>query len=337
VCFSSSSARRLTVSAVAFVVFVGVLELVARFAYDAPWHERLVDEQARHVELDYDRNIYNLRGPAYDYDKPEGTRRVLVLGDSFTFGLGVQDDDATFARILERELTASAIGDGGPVEVLNGGIIGSLTDLWVELWDAAKDPFAPDVVLIVFFLRDGTLATSIPAFFDDIRDEVAERNAESILYQSSYAYRTLRDARDGAAIRANYTAEFQAAYFGDESQTAEWVRARANLRRLHADARARSVPFGFAVFPVLAGLRGDDYPFQGICDLLADFASDEGMAVHALLPDFRGLAGPDLWVSALDQHPNEEAHRIAARSLLPFVAELLNDGMDASSHTAETD
>jgi len=30
-----------------------------------------------------------------------------------------------------------------------------------------------------------------------------------------------------------------------------------------------------------------------------------------------------LWVSSYDQHPNEQAHLIAANSILPFLRELL--------------
>ena len=40
-------------------------------------------------EFEYERNQYKLRGPAYDYPKPANTRRILMLGDSFTFGTGV--------------------------------------------------------------------------------------------------------------------------------------------------------------------------------------------------------------------------------------------------------
>lgn len=79
----------------------------------------------------------------------------------------------------------------------------------------------------------------------------------------------------------------------------------------------------FAVFPVLAGLD-EDCPFRDICELLVEFAPSHDMPAHSLLPAFLGRHGPDLWVSSFGQHPNEEAHAIAAESLLPFVIGLLD-------------
>jgi len=324
--------RRLLLSLASLAVCLLALELGARAVYEAPWYERLVDAQAQNVELEYRRNRFNLRGPAHDYPKPAGTRRVLVLGDSFTFGTGVAQEEAIFVRILERELTESSETDGieAPgierVELFNGAIIGSLTDLWCDVWDVMKDAWQPDLVLIVFFLRDGTLAGSIPEFFDDIRDGIVQRNRASLPYRLSYLLRHFRDARDRDAIRAHYTAGFRAGYFGDEQQTVEWRKAQRNLLRIRDEARVRSIGTAFVIFPVLAGLEAWEYPFQDVCDLLAGFATEAGMPVHDLLPAFRGRSGPDLWVSALDQHPNAAAHAIAAESLLPFVRRLLVGG-----------
>ncbi len=73
---------------------------------------------------------------------------------------------------------------------------------------------------------------------------------------------------------------------------------------------------------MLAGLD-EDYAFGAICELLERFALEQGMPVHNLLPSFLSRHGPDLWVSAFDQHPNEVAHAIVADSLLPFVTRLL--------------
>ena len=38
-------------------------------------------------------NSRGLRGPEHPYEKPRGTFRIMVLGDSFTWGYGVADDE----------------------------------------------------------------------------------------------------------------------------------------------------------------------------------------------------------------------------------------------------
>ncbi len=57
------------------------------------------------------------RGPGHAIKKPPGVFRIMGLGNSFTFGWGVNDDQ-TFMRILERRLRKA----GHKVEVLNAGV-----------------------------------------------------------------------------------------------------------------------------------------------------------------------------------------------------------------------
>ncbi len=62
-------------------------------------------------------NSLGFRGPEIAPQKPEGTFRVLVLGDSVAFGWGV-NDEVTFLRRFEGELRE---GTGKPIEVVNTG------------------------------------------------------------------------------------------------------------------------------------------------------------------------------------------------------------------------
>jgi len=296
-------------------------EGIAALLWEAPWYDRLVAEQQQSELLPYARNQLALRGPEVG-PKPEGVRRVLALGDSFTFGLGVEDDDAPFPAVLN-----DLLADTGSVEVINGGIPGSVTGDWVALWKRSADAIDPDVVVAVFFLRDGTMLATIPAFFDRIRTEFAERNRKSRLYQLSHLYRRYRDLRDRELLGEIYTQELIEAYLGKEKR--EWRKARRNLIALRDLAEARGASFGLAIFPVLVELD-EDYPFQAVTDVITEFANENDIPVHDLLPGFRGHAGPDLWVSSFDQHPNAEGHALAARALEPFVRQLLDAPETAS-------
>jgi hypothetical protein len=64
-------------------------------------------------------NSLGLRGPEIAPPPAPGGQRILLLGDSFTFGWGV-DDPQTYGRVLERRLTARRPGQA--VEVLNAGV-----------------------------------------------------------------------------------------------------------------------------------------------------------------------------------------------------------------------
>lgn len=93
-------------------------------------------------------NSKGLRGPEIDYAKPPGERRILVLGDSFTFAEQVNQDE-TFVQRLEDRLREEL---GLAVSVLNGGSNGWATAN--ELVYLAKEGhrFQPDVVVTAFYL-----------------------------------------------------------------------------------------------------------------------------------------------------------------------------------------
>jgi len=319
------SVSRALLVAGGLVVGLVAVETAARLTWTQPWHQRLQEEQQQAESLPYRFNSLGLRDREVGFDKPNGVVRLLVLGDSFTFGQGVASGAAVFPRRLERALNH----DAGPsaaslFEVLNGGLAGSVTADWLALWRQVGIPWQPDAVLVVFFLRDGTRTASIPQFFGPVHEKITARNQASPFYRYLYVYRLVRDRLDRRAITNAYLAEFHAAYFGSYDHTAEWRAAQRNLRALFSECRERAIPVGIAVFPVLAALD-DTYPFRPISELLLAWARAEGVPAHDLLPAFLGRDASRLWVSPWDQHPNAEAHGIAAESLLPFARSLLSD------------
>ncbi len=96
-----------------------------------------------------DVNSKGLRGPEIEYAKPPGERRVLVLGDSFTFAEQVNQDE-TFTQRLETRLGSAQ--DGGTYRVLNAGSNGWATAN--ELVFLAKEGvrFEPDLVVLALYL-----------------------------------------------------------------------------------------------------------------------------------------------------------------------------------------
>jgi lysophospholipase L1-like esterase len=158
------------------LLFIVAVEILARFFYQEPWHEKLEKMQRRSEKYKYTKNEDGLRDVDYSVTKPKITRRILILGDSFTFGLGVPKDEDTFPAILETKLNGQMIHkDIKKIEVLNGGISGSLPLDWLRLYQSISVKFDFDVVLIVFSLRDGTLLWEA-SFFRKIFNEITIKN-----------------------------------------------------------------------------------------------------------------------------------------------------------------
>lgn len=78
--------------------------------------------------------------------KPPGVRRLVFVGDSYTFGQGVADDETFAARCQQR------LGPGW--EVLNFAVPGYGTDQQLLCYERVARDYAPDVVVLGFFLRD---------------------------------------------------------------------------------------------------------------------------------------------------------------------------------------
>lgn len=95
-------------------------------------------------------NARGLRGPDYDYAKPKGRKRVLILGDSFAEGYYVNEPE-TARAVLESRLNA------GPCpgwEVVNGGTIAYSTDQEYLFFREEGYKYEPDLVVLLFYHND---------------------------------------------------------------------------------------------------------------------------------------------------------------------------------------
>ncbi|MBI2009813.1 MAG: SGNH/GDSL hydrolase family protein [Candidatus Chisholmbacteria bacterium] len=96
-------------------------------------------------------NNLGYRGPEFSETKPNGTFRILMLGDSTTFGIG-SNDDQTFPFKLQELLEAR---DEGNIEVLNAGFTSGLSPDTYYLYLKEKGlALDPDIVFVNLFLSN---------------------------------------------------------------------------------------------------------------------------------------------------------------------------------------
>ena len=93
-------------------------------------------------------NSLGLRGPEITLAKPRDVKRILVLGDSYTFGLYLGDDE-TYPAVLETVLRQQ----GYKVQVINAGYAsGFCPDEHYSWLRNAGIGFNPDIVVYGFFV-----------------------------------------------------------------------------------------------------------------------------------------------------------------------------------------
>jgi lysophospholipase L1-like esterase len=264
-------------------------------------------------------NSRGYRDDEHALAKPPGTRRLLALGDSFTWGVGVEFEDAWPQR-LQRMLARRS---GGRWEAVSLARPGMNTVEQAEQLEAEALAYAPDVVVLGYCLNDSE--DDEAAELRRARDWEALRSARqrggTPLVERSALVRVVagrvRATLETRRRVANYRAQYDDGYAG-------WRRGREALARMAAACRGRDVPLVVAVFPLFGNPLDGRYPFAALHGKVAAAAGEAGARVVDLLPFYRELR-PELLVvdGANDEHPNEIAHRIAANAMLPAVEEAL--------------
>ena len=95
-----------------------------------------------HVEI----NSHGMRDREYALEKPPGSRRIAVVGDSYVFGAGGVEHHELFTELLENQLAHT--------EVLNFGVPGYSPDQEYLALGASVLRFHPDLVVVCLFWND---------------------------------------------------------------------------------------------------------------------------------------------------------------------------------------
>lgn len=134
-------------------------------------------------------NSAGFRGREYVLEKDPSLIRIFMLGDSFTFGLGV-DNDGTFAARLEEKLNEN--DETGPVEVFNLGVPGANTEQEYSRLMRYLN-FSPDMVVLET-MSDDVLECN-PPDAETLGAVGHERDEEWYLAARSYYLSLGEDAR----------------------------------------------------------------------------------------------------------------------------------------------
>jgi len=96
-------------------------------------------------------NREGFRGPCYPIRKNPNTLRIACIGDSFTFGWAVTDDQ-TYPFHLRHRLERLRGSDR--VEVMNFGIPGYNTENALRQYQKLVRPWKPDIVILGYVFND---------------------------------------------------------------------------------------------------------------------------------------------------------------------------------------
>lgn len=260
-------------------------------------------------------NSLGYRDREHPVDKPAGTWRVVVIGDSIAAGLKVDDFADTLPPLLEGELREAGV----PAEVLSFAVSGYNTRQEVETLREKGLAFAPDVVLVAYSLTDrervdgDILATLLAEERADGR--VAHTRVAHPLLARSALYRALRyRVLPPPPLDPELARGYEELLAGEDTV----AEAMADLAAL---AERHGFRVAVAVFPRLVN-DFRRYPFADEHRFVEAIAERHGFLYVDLLPAFAACRQATGHSLKLDHfHPSPEGHRCAAEAVTRAMME----------------
>jgi hypothetical protein len=252
--------------------------------------------------------------------KAAGVTRVVLLGDSFTEGQGVKEDDTT-ARRLEQRLNSSG---GRRFEVLNCARRGADFPSLYKMFEKVL-PHDPDVVVYAMVLNDAERPAEFDARRGPLDDWILDRRR--LLAGEAPAHRTVMSSRLAEfvadrvrtwRIGRETTRWYLDLYAASNAQG--WARTQDAMRAMDRRLRERGRRLVVASWPLLVDLEA--YPFAEADQAIARFCAAAGIPRVDLREALKGRPAESLWVHPVDHHPNEIAHHLAAEALTGTVREV---------------
>jgi lysophospholipase L1-like esterase len=268
-------------------------------------------------------NSLGYRGPERSYARPAGTRRVVVLGDSFVWGFGVEQE-ALFTTVLERRLAPG-------VEVLNLGVSGYSTDQELLVYRNEGQRYRPDVVVLVVASNDVADNARPVAYvvygkplFTLTGDALALTNSpvprrplwERLVFslaRQSYVLNQVNRLRESRSLGAALDAQ-PAAAAPAQRPPFPHTEAEKLTVRLISEIRREVEQSGAAFLVVLVEdiYAGEHFPRH-----LAALGMDVVSLDDHITPGDTATHLPE------DFHWNEQGHALVAEALAPRIGELL--------------
>ena len=247
----------------------------------------------------------------YDEEAPEGVLRIMGVGDSFTFGQFVKEEE-TFLSQLENK-----INEQGEVkcEVLNAGVPGFNTVDELKRFYEKGMKFGPDVLVLGITFDDVNLGNfNPPVIFPEIEKHLKNSYFYSLL---RYRYRTLLQKLCGRSFDATDL------YFFSYS----WLSFSKAMDMFKNLADKEGIRVVAVILPYAKLMSEKPYPYQFFTETVEQKCNNIGIPVLDLAPAYyeymeKEQMSPAIFFASLDppdDHPSPTAHNLIAGKIYEFL------------------
>jgi len=265
-------------------------------------------------------NAFGFRGEPVEVAKPAGVRRIVMLGDSITYGNSVEWDQ-TFSRVLQQSLNERATGQS--FEVLNLGVSGYNTGQELATLRELGLRFSPDLIVLNVCLNDSDAVRKVTPL--GLRNDVAIRSFGDInfrtILQSSYLISMTKYALFTQLEKSfpGFVGKLNSPELVIDPRMREkgWGTMKEEMRAMFELARERQIPLAIVIYPYSSQIGMQPEQMKPQQDLLA-FAAANG--IPALEPSAAYLHQPEDMFADEFIHLSPHGHRVMAAAIQEFLA-----------------
>lgn len=290
--------------------------------------------EMRHVTTEFDNiikiNSEGLRDVEHKDGKDPSSYRILVLGDSFTFGLGV-DMEESYPKVLESMLNKNPLlnGDKKRFEVINSGIQGFGTEQEFLYLKELGEKYKPDLVILGLYTNDiNDVMKGIPSGY--IRSSIKNQ----IYFLSYLRGLQILLSKNFKEIKTEILQLYQDTYPPEfENAIRKTKEFEIKIRDYSASIGAKTmviiIPLSLEIDRVEWEKKGfghlykDDFFSKNMTkfsDMFTEFGKINDIPTLPLLEPFRNSTIKPLYYTH-DTHWNKDGHRLAAESMYNFLIE----------------
>jgi hypothetical protein len=286
------------------VVALLLAEIVARIAGPGP---PAPHPPVRLNELGY-------RDKKHEAAKPPGVVRIAFVGDSYTFGVGLAEEDR-FSNVVARRLDVE--WPQVQVEGLNFGWPGADSDGNLNELRNSVPVYDSDAIVYGFVLNDYFTAEGLVAYHARL-EELEQRYRRNWSWLVSLAEHSRAADLVNTLLRYRYSGlrENQTGHLADLYKPSG-ARRRGSGVLDEAMAEMERVRRGVVVFfPVFLEDESELEFYARARRLVREASARHGHSFIELLPHLAHRPYHEWWVSETDHHPNAAAHEIAAELIV---------------------
>ena len=248
-------------------------------------------------------NSFGMRDEEPRMEDGDSLHRIVVIGDSNTFGFGIPGEDV-YPKVLEKLLNEKI--QDGQFEVLNLGVGGYSTRDEALVLEYKGIRWNPELVVIGYVLNDPEIDPIQPLH---------------TYYQEPRWWQYLNVSR--LVARSKNSLEIKVLGEGDyikylHAHHQKWQSVVEGLEKIGTLGQKRKIPILLLIFP-MTGKSWTVYPYRNLHQQVANIAKEKDLKVLDLYDYFSQFHPEELMVAPRDAHPSKFGHELTARAIYQWM------------------